>query len=86
MKTSNRFFPILVFAGIGILGNLNADSTDYLSRKGALLERLDSIDMEKQMRKRKGLSLEELEAKSLIVKDSIAALKKGMRSATAKPK
>jgi hypothetical protein len=78
MKAANPVFPILVYLCIAFCGNANADSIDYLSHKSALLERLDSIDMEKQMRKRNGLPLEELETKSLLIKDSIAALKKSI--------
>jgi hypothetical protein len=86
MKTVLSTIPILVLLCIGVLGNARADSASYLSHKGALLEQLDSIDMEKQIRKRKGLSLEELETKSLLIKDSIASLKKDFHPADEKPK
>ena len=54
------------------------DSIGNVFMKSALMERLDSIDMEKQIRKRKGQSLEDLEKKSLLLKDSITALKMGI--------
>jgi hypothetical protein len=43
--------------------------------KSGLLEKLDSIDVEKQIRKRKGLSLEDLEKSTVTLKDSVAVLR-----------
>jgi hypothetical protein len=51
---------------------------DGLARKRVLTEKLDSIDLEKQLRKRRGESLEDLEKAAELLKDSVAILKRQM--------
>jgi hypothetical protein len=58
------FFPLCV----------RAENT-VTSRKHALSEKLDSVDLEKQLRKRRGESLEDLEKTAELLKDSIAIVK-----------
>jgi hypothetical protein len=58
------FFPLCV----------HAENT-VTSRKHALSEKLDSVDLEKQLRKRRGESLEDLEKTAESLKDSIAIVK-----------
>jgi len=48
---------------------------DIVKMKGSLQQRLDSIDVEKQVRKRKGIGLEDLEKAASAIQDSIAALR-----------
>jgi len=45
-------------------------------KKACFSRKLDSLDMEKQVRKRKGQSIDDLEKLSAIIKDSIAGVKK----------
>jgi hypothetical protein len=51
-------------------------SNDFTAQKSMLLQKLDSLDMEKQARKRKGQSIDDLEKLSAMIKDSIAGVKK----------
>jgi len=51
---------------------------DAIKMKSGLLEKLDSIDVEKQIRKRKGRSLEDLEKCAASIKDSIAAVREAI--------
>jgi hypothetical protein len=53
----------------------NAVTADYTVIKNSLMEKLDSIDVEKQIRKRKGLPIVELEKQSTTLKDSITELR-----------
>jgi hypothetical protein len=48
---------------------------DWGAYKTSLLSRLDSIDMQKQVLKRKGVPLDELEKQTAILKDSIAIVR-----------
>jgi hypothetical protein len=79
MNATKQAISVIVVFYIGILGNTKTDSIDCVVQKSVLLEKLDSIDMEKQILKRKGLSLEELEKKTLVIKDSIAAIKNSIK-------
>jgi hypothetical protein len=60
------------------LGGNALASNELSARKRAFTEKLDSIDLEKQLHKRRGESLEDLEKASEALKDSIAALKRQM--------
>jgi hypothetical protein len=53
----------------------NAVTADYTVIKNSLMEKLDSIDVEKQIRKRKGLPIVDLEKQSTTLKDSITELR-----------
>jgi hypothetical protein len=79
MKSTNPILPIFMYVCIGMCAAAPADCADNLFHKEALLEQIDSLDMEKQARKRKGLPLEDLETKSVLLKDSVATLKKNIR-------
>jgi hypothetical protein len=72
--------PVLTTAALAlcVAGFLGAEafSQGVSQKKRILTEKLDSIDLEKQLRKRKGQSLEELERAAELLKDSIAAIKK----------
>ncbi|MGB7569971.1 MAG: hypothetical protein WBM07_19055 [Chitinivibrionales bacterium] len=76
----NHFFGAsFLFAVVLVSGFLTQDqafSIDFAAQKSALLQKLDSLDMEKQIRKRKGQSIEDLENLSATIKDSIAGVKK----------
>jgi hypothetical protein len=74
-----------IFLVAPLLGARFGDSEGEVSQKSAFMDRLDSIDMEKQIRKRKGQSLDDLEKKSLLIKDSISALKKDFDRAGGTP-
>jgi hypothetical protein len=63
---------------IGLLYGEAVAQNNAPARKQVLTEQLDSIDLEKQLRKRRGESLEDLEKSAEILKDSIAALKREM--------
>jgi hypothetical protein len=84
MNAAHRLIRI-IFLCTALLGNPAADTVDCVTKKSALMDKLDSIDMEKQIRKRKGLSLEDLDKKSLILKDSIAEVKMGIHRAVKVP-
>jgi hypothetical protein len=58
-----------------LMGEATFAQNDMTARKRVLTERLDSIDLEKQLRKRRGESLEDLEKASDSIKDSITAIK-----------
>jgi hypothetical protein len=60
----------------GILPFQQSLCVDFASQKSALLQKLDSLDMEKQIRKRKGQSIDDLEKLSATIKDSIEGVKK----------
>ena len=81
--SSRSISGLLFFVAIVAAFLLSADAapTDIPLKKSALLQKLDSIDVEKQIRKRKGLPLDDLEKYSTALKDSIAAL----RTAVGKP-
>ncbi len=68
----------LICGCIFLVAPVWGNSVGDVSQKSALMEKLDSIDMEKQIRKRKGQSLDDLEKKSSLLKDSIAAVKMGI--------
>jgi len=72
-----RLFRIgIISVCIGCLaGGVAIAQNDMTSRKRALTEKLDSIDLEKQLRKRRGESLEDLERTADSIKDTIAAIK-----------
>jgi hypothetical protein len=65
---------------IGLLCGSSFAQNDVTARKRVLTEKLDSIDLEKQLRKRKGESLEDLEKAAAVLKDSITAVKRLMPS------
>jgi Mor family transcriptional regulator len=66
-----------LFAGCaGLFGAEASAQQGVLLQKQVFTEKLDSLDLEKQLRKRKGLSIEELEKAADLVKDSIAEIKK----------
>jgi hypothetical protein len=65
---------------IGLLCGSSFAQNDVTARKRVLTEKLDSIDLEKQLRKRKGESLEDLEKAAAMLKDSITAVKRLMPS------
>jgi hypothetical protein len=69
-------------AAFAVSGISSAFSSDLAEQKASLLQKLDSLDMEKQSRKRQGQSIDDLEKVSAIVKDSIAAIRKGLGGAT----
>ena len=60
------------------LGGNALASNELSARKRVFAEKLDSIDLEKQLHKRKGESLEDLEKASEALKDSIAEVKRQM--------
>jgi hypothetical protein len=60
---------------IGLLTEGAGAQNDAAARKRLLTEKLDSIDVEKQLRKRRGESLEDLEKAAEVLKDSVAVLK-----------
>ena len=76
LKLSTLFYYILyaVFF-IGILDSIAGQDDNAISRKEILSARLDSLELEKQMRKRKGDPLGDLEDECRRVHDSIAALR-----------
>lgn len=80
LDKKNRFFGVsFLFAVVLVTGFLPQDrafSIDFAAQKSALLQKLDSLDMEKQIRKRKGQSIEDLENLSVTIKDSITGVKK----------
>jgi hypothetical protein len=80
LDKNNHFFGAsLLFAVVLVIGFLPQDrafSIDFAAQKSVLLQKLDSLDMEKQIRKRKGQSIEDLENLSATIKDSIARVKK----------
>jgi hypothetical protein len=61
---------------MGLLSEAACAQNDAAARKRVLTEELDSIDLEKQLRKRRGESLEDLEKAAEVLKDSVAALKR----------
>lgn len=85
MKILNPFYnlryPVLVVIvlgtvfSVGLLTGYADEDENVLSRKKVLSARLDSIEMEKQMRKRKGEPLGDLEEECGRIHDSIAALR-----------
>jgi hypothetical protein len=64
----------------GLTGFGTVASQTITQKKRTLTEQLDSLDLEKQLRKRKGLSLDELEKAAEQIKDSIALLRKQLAS------
>lgn len=60
---------------VGFFAPCTRAENTVTSRKHALSEKLDSIDLEKQLRKRRGESLEDLEKTAELLKDSIAIVK-----------
>ena len=76
LKLSTLFYYILyaVFF-IGSLDSIAGQDDNVISRKEILSARLDSLEMEKQIRKRKGEPLGDLEDECRRVHDSIAALR-----------
>lgn len=80
-KGRNRAFFRLIFViivgGITVLRSQpGVSSIDFTAQKNILLQKLDSLDMEKQSRKRLGQPMEDLEKVSAALKDSISGLKK----------
>ncbi len=72
------------FSLVMIAPSAAADSDNSLAaRKSALIQRLDSIDLEKQLRKRKGEAMTDLEKVAETIKDSVAVLKKQMPKSNA---
>ena len=67
---------LTILACIGAAAQSAPD--DAVSVRNSLQQRLDSIDLEKQIRKRKGLSIEDLEKSGKAVMDSMAALRAGI--------
>lgn len=65
---------------LGILSCPVRADKDVVREKQVLTERLDSLELEKQMRKRKGLPLEDLEKASERLKDSIVAARRQLSS------
>jgi hypothetical protein len=80
-----KFASCILVVCTTLVGGVQTDSIDFFSKKDVFLEKLDSIDMEKQIRKRKGQSLEELEKNALIIKDSIAACKTNINRENSQP-
>jgi hypothetical protein len=70
------FCVFSLFPGGGSANELN----DITRQKRVLTEKLDSLDLEKQLRKRRGESLEDLEKAAEMLKDSIAVIKRRMPS------
>ena len=66
---------VLLFASAFVTEE-RAFCIDFAAQKSMLLQKLDSLDVEKQVLKRKGQSIEDLEKLSATIKDSIAGLKK----------
>ena len=66
---------IIVVLSMGIISSQVFSQTDIIQKKRFFSERIDSLDVEKQIRKRKGMSIEELEAEAEMLKDSLAAIK-----------
>jgi hypothetical protein len=71
---------IIFLCFVGLLCESSLAQNDVTARKRVLSERLDSIDLEKQLRKRRGESLEDLEKVTAVLKDSITAVKRLMPS------
>jgi hypothetical protein len=69
---------IIIIAIFTFIEPVLATSGNLSTLRGTLTERLDSIDVEKQIRKRQGLPLADLEAQSAAIKDSIAAIRDNM--------
>lgn len=82
---ASSLMVVLLFA-VGFLTEERAFCADFAAQKSLLLQKLDSLDVEKQMRKRKGQSIEELEKQSATIKDSIAGVKKELALGEGKPK
>jgi len=77
----NCLVVCVVFFGTSL--QVHADTSSYFpERKQVLLQRLDSIDMEKQLRKRRGESIDNLEKYADIIKDSVLFLKQQMAQNT----
>ena len=76
LKLSAFFYYVLyaVFS-LGSLDSIAGQDDNPLSRKGILSARLDSLEMEKQISKRKGEPFGNLEDECRRVHDSIAALR-----------
>ncbi|HEX7510045.1 MAG TPA: hypothetical protein VF335_01985, partial [Chitinivibrionales bacterium] len=64
----------LPLAGIDAWG-AEDQSREIVAAKVFLRQKLDSIDVEKQIRKRKGMALDDLEKTAATIKDSITALR-----------
>lgn len=64
------FFVLL--CGVGYLG---AQSDSFLTRKQILIQSLDSLEMVKQIQKRSGRPIDDLEKQSIQLRDSIDVLK-----------
>ena len=64
----------LPLAGIDAWGAQD-QSREIVAGKTFLRQKLDSIDVEKQIRKRKGMALDDLEKAAATIKDSITALR-----------
>jgi predicted DNA binding CopG/RHH family protein len=72
-----RLIFVIIIGGITALRSQpGVSSIDFTGQKNILLQKLDSLDMEKQSRKRLGQSIEDLEKVSTAIKDSISGLKK----------
>jgi hypothetical protein len=75
-KTRMSSFAFVFLLVSGLVPFQPSFSNDFTAQKSMLLQKLDSLDMEKQVRKRKGQSIDDLEKLSAIIKDSIAGVKK----------
>ena len=64
------FFVLLCVAGY-----LNAQSDSFLTHKQILIQSLDSLEMAKQIQKRSGRPIDDLEKQSILLRDSIDVLK-----------
>jgi hypothetical protein len=87
-KNNRSFVSSLLFVFVLIAGFMpqeQAFSIDFAAQKSVLLQKLDSLDMEKQIRKRKGQSIEDLEKLSATIKDSITGVKKELALANGQP-
>jgi hypothetical protein len=66
-----------LFACILMAPEISAEN-DYVARRLSLSAKLDSIELMKQARRRKGESIQDLEAATAAIRDSIAALRSQM--------
>ncbi|HAJ78583.1 MAG TPA: hypothetical protein DCO75_02330 [Fibrobacteres bacterium] len=75
-RLCRRFASLLFLLILSLcFTKINAVTADYTVIKNSLMEKLDSIDVEKQIRKRKGLPIIDLEKQSTTLKDSITELR-----------
>jgi hypothetical protein len=79
------FLVPIFFIRFSYCNTSNYDISQISTTKHYLTQQLDSLDLQKQIRKRNGLSVTEIEQRQIEIKDSLALLKEHIQKAATAP-